>query len=183
LSYGAGHLIDILEGKTTTRVTQLGHTTLSVYGIGTDMSESEWRAVTRQLLARGLLGVDSEGYGTLKLTETSAAVLTGDQTVMLRREAPKTARSTQRAARTGSGTPALPALEGRAAEAFERLRAWRAATAKEQGVPAYVVFHDATLREIATTEPATLNELTTITGVGANKRVKYGPGALQALAG
>ncbi|HEX5332568.1 MAG TPA: DNA helicase RecQ [Cellulomonas sp.] len=183
--YGAGHLVDILLGKATPRVTQLGHATLSTFGLGTDLADGEWRGVVRQLLAQGLLGVDSDGYGTLRLTSASAEVLSGDRTVLLRHEAPKAAR-TPRAARTsrrGGAPAAVVGLDEGAAAVFERLRAWRAATAKEQGVPAYVVFHDATLREIATRIPATIDELGTVTGVGVTKRDKYGPDILAALAG
>jgi len=183
--YGAGHLVDILLGKTTPRVTQLGHATLSTFGLGTDLADGEWRGVVRQLLAQGLLGVDADGYGTLRLTPASAEVLSGDRTVLLRHEAPKAARA-PRAARTsrrGGAPAAAVGLDQGAAAIFERLRAWRAATAKEQGVPAYVVFHDATLREIATRVPTTIDELGTVTGVGVTKRDKYGPDILAALAG
>ena len=183
--YGAGHLVDILLGKATPRVTQLGHATLSTFGLGTDLADGEWRGVVRQLLAQGLLGVDADGYGTLRLTPTSAEVLSGDRTVLLRHEAPKAPRPARaaRTSRRGGAPAAVVGLDQGAAAIFERLRAWRAATAKEQGVPAYVVFHDATLREIATRVPATIDELGTVTGVGVTKRDKYGPDILAALAG
>jgi ATP-dependent DNA helicase RecQ len=183
--YGAGHLVDILQGKTTPRVTQLGHATLSTFGLGTDLADGEWRGVVRQLLAQGLLGVDTDGYGTLRLTPASAEVLSGARTVLLRHEAPKAARPARapRTSRRGGAPAAVVGLDESAAAIFERLRAWRAATAKEQGVPAYVVFHDATLREIATRVPATIDELGTVTGVGVTKRDKYGPDILVALAG
>ncbi|MGW6130315.1 DNA helicase RecQ [Cellulomonas sp. NPDC055163] len=180
--YGAGHLVDILLGKSTPRVTQLGHASLSTFGLGTDLSDTEWRGVVRQLLAQGVLGVDSDGYGTLRLTPASAEVLTGARPVRLRREAPKAARAARSSRRTAS-TAAAAQLDQSAAAVFEKLRAWRAATAKEQGVPAYVVFHDATLREIATSPPADLDALGTVSGVGVTKRDKYGPGLLAALHG
>ncbi|HEY0188191.1 MAG TPA: DNA helicase RecQ [Cellulomonas sp.] len=181
--YGAGHLIDILIGKRTPRVEQLGHASLSVFGIGSDLTDAQWRGVVRQVLAQGLLGVDGDGYGTLRLTESSAAVLRGDRPVPLRREAARV-RST-RSAGGGSRRGSTPAaeLDDTAATVFERLRAWRAGVAKEQGVPAYVVFHDATLREIATTGPADLDALSVIGGVGATKLDRYGPGVLAAVAG
>ncbi len=178
--YGAGHLVDILRGNATARVTQLGHTDLSVFGVGSDLTDTEWRGVVRQVLAQGLLGVDGDGYGTLRLTEQSAAVLTGDRTVALRREAPKPARA-PRSTRKAGAAAAVADLGTDATAVFERLRAWRAGTAKEQGVPAYVVFHDATLREIATRLPTTLEELGTVTGVGVSKRERYGPQLLEAL--
>jgi ATP-dependent DNA helicase RecQ len=180
--YGAGHLVDILLGKPTPRMSQLGHASLQVYGIGTELSDTEWRAVVRQLLAQGVLGVDPDGYGTLRLTEASTAVLRGSRTVMLRREAPKPAtRAATRPRSTKLGVAAAADLDSGAALVFERLRTWRAATAKEQGVPAYVVFHDATLRAIATLVPTTLDELSTVSGVGVAKREKYGPQLLEAL--
>ena len=176
--YGAGHLVDILLGKPTPRMSQLGHASLPVFGIGAELSDTEWRTVVRQVLAQGLLGVDSDGYGTLRLTDSSAAVLRGSRTVLLRREAPqppKPVRTTKR------GAAAALDLDAGATVVFERLRTWRAATAKAQGVPAYVVFHDVTLREIATSLPATLDELSTVSGIGVAKREKYGPLLLEAL--
>lgn len=178
--YGAGHLVDILLGRETPRVQQLGHASLSVFGVGTDLSEPDWRGVVRQVLAQGLLAVDGDGYGTLRLTDAGAEVLRGGREVPLRREAPRAARtrSTRRAAAV-----AVPELSSEATDVFELLRAWRAATAKEQGVPAYVVFHDATLREIASRLPSTLDELGSVSGVGRAKLDRYGPALLAALGG
>ncbi|MDO9398131.1 MAG: RecQ family ATP-dependent DNA helicase, partial [Herbiconiux sp.] len=145
--YGAGHVIDILTGNATPRVTQLDHTTLTVFGVGADLGAAEWRGVVRQLLAQGLLAVGSDGYGTLELTEASTEVLRGEREVLLRTEPKKTPRS--RPARSGkSAAAAAVDLDPAGQELFERLRAWRAETAKEAGVPAYVVFHDATLRQV-----------------------------------
>jgi ATP-dependent DNA helicase RecQ len=185
--YGAGHLVDILLGKQTPRITQLGHEALSVFGIGTDLTDAQWRGVVRQVLAQGLLGVDGDGYGTLRLTEASAAVLRGERQVPLRQEAarpPRASRSRAGSAGGGSGKAAAAvALDDSAAAVFERLRAWRAGVAKEQGVPAYVVFHDATLREIATSMPADVDALSGIGGVGATKLDRYGTGVLAAVRG
>lgn len=184
--YGAGHLVDILIGKHTPRIDQLGHASLSVFGIGDDLSDTQWRGVVRQTLAQGLLGVDGDGYGTLRLTEASAAVLRGERQVPLRHEAARVATRTARAAKGGRrGAAAGPVVEldDNAATVFERLRAWRAGVAKEQGVPAYVVFHDATLRELATTRPADLGALSGMSGVGATKLERYGPGVLSAIEG
>ncbi|MDT8914908.1 DNA helicase RecQ [Amycolatopsis sp. PS_44_ISF1] len=177
-SFGAGQVTDILLGKTTPKVTQFQHDTLKVFGIGTELREPEWRAVVRQLLAQGLLAVQGD-YGSLVLTEASAEVLNGERKVMLRREPERPAAG--RSSRTRKA--AAVELLQEAAPLFERLRAWRAATAKEQGVPAYVVFHDATLRQIATEQPASLDALGTVSGVGENKLAKYGEGVLAALAG
>lgn len=179
-SFGAGQSIDILLGKRTDKVTQHSHDELTVFGIGTDLSEGQWRGVVRQLLAQGLLAVQGE-YGTLALNEASGPVLRREREVLMRREPERPTRAaTARARGSRSTAPELPAS---AAPAFERLRAWRAATAKEQGVPAYVVFHDATLRQIATEEPATLAALGTIGGVGATKLEKFGDQVLAALHG
>jgi ATP-dependent DNA helicase RecQ len=170
--YGAGHIIDILRGKSTDRVNQYGHDSLSVFGVGADLSDSAWRGVLRQLLAQGLLTVDHEGYGTLALTEGSRAVLKGERQLMLRRESPKAARSAKPAgARSRAPAVELPA---EAQAIFEDLRAWRADVARNHGVPAYVIFHDATLREIALAQPASLAELGGISGVGARKLEAYG---------
>ncbi|MGE5134413.1 MAG: DNA helicase RecQ [Gemmatimonadota bacterium] len=173
--FGAGHITDILLGRQTARVGQHRHDSLTVFGIGADLREAEWRGVVRQLLAQGLLAVEGD-YGTLVLTAGSGEVLRGQRQVMLRREP-------ERAARPARARRAEPAVlpEG-AAAVFERLRAWRAAAAKEQGVPAYVIFHDATLREIATTAPSSLAELGKVSGIGENKLSRYGEQVLAALA-
>ncbi|MFI1963267.1 DNA helicase RecQ [Streptomyces pathocidini] len=180
--FGAGQITDILLGKKTAKVIQFDHDQLSVFGIGTDLREGEWRGVVRQLLAQGLVAVEGD-YGTLVLTDTSAEVLGGGREVMLRREPERPARAAK-AKSGGSGRRAAPVeLPEEIVPVFESLRAWRAATAKEQGVPAYVIFHDATLREIATVAPATLTELGTVNGVGENKLAKYGQQILDLLNG
>jgi ATP-dependent DNA helicase RecQ len=177
-SFGAGQSIDILLGRRTEKVAQHSHDELTVFGIGTDLSEGQWRGVARQLLAQGLLAVQGE-YATLALSEASGPVLRREQTVLMRRDPDRPARS-GRSGRKDRAT-AAPELPAEAAGAFERLRAWRGATAKEQGVPAYVVFHDATLRQIATEEPTTLAALGTVSGVGAAKLERYGESLLAAL--
>src|SRR5450631_1071464 len=160
--FGAGQVIDILLGKKTPRVIENDHASLTVFGIGTELRDTEWRGVVRQLLAQGLLAVEGD-YGTLRLTKASGEVLGRQREVMLRRDPERT--RAPRAARGGKSAAAAVAaaeLPAAAAPAFERLRAWRAASAKEQGVPAYVIFHDATLRQIAARAPQTLAELATI---------------------
>ena len=161
-------------------MTQHGHDSLTVFGIGTELGEAEWRGVVRQLLAQGLLAVEGD-YGTLVLTEASAEVLGRRRTVLMRRE-PERPVSPGRAARARSAAAPAVELPPAAAPVFERLRAWRAATAKEQGVPAYVIFHDATLRQIAAESPASLADLSRISGVGENKLAKYGDQILAAFA-
>jgi ATP-dependent DNA helicase RecQ len=150
-----------------------------VFGVGTELREPEWRGVVRQLLAQGLLAVESD-YGTLALTDASAAVLRSEHQVLLRREPERPPRAA-RARRTAAAGAAAAELPAEAAGRFERLRAWRAATAKEQGVPAYVIFHDATLREVAARCPATLDDLGTVSGVGESKLAKYGQQVLDTL--
>ncbi|HEX5201319.1 MAG TPA: DNA helicase RecQ [Actinoplanes sp.] len=184
--FGAGQSIDILLGKQTDKVRQFRHHELSVFGIGADLREQEWRGVVRKLLAAGYLAVEGE-YGTLVLTPASAEVLRGEAKVMMRREAPKPPRAPRaRSASSSSssaGSGSAPDFPAEAAPVFERLRAWRAATAKEQGVPAYVIFHDATLRAIATLRPATPAQLGTVSGVGQNKLAKFGQQVLDTLEG
>ncbi|MGV9325632.1 DNA helicase RecQ [Streptosporangium sandarakinum] len=180
--FGAGQIIDILLGRNTPKVLQHGHDSLTVFGIGTELSEGEWRAVVRQLLAQGLLTVEGD-YGTLVLTEASGEVLGRRRQVPLRRDPARAARAAK-PAKSAKARSAVPdELPEEALPVFERLRAWRAATAKEQGVPAYVVFHDATLREIATRSPSSLPELGEVSGVGENKLAKYGERILEVLAG
>lgn len=178
--FGAGQSIDILLGRKTDKVAQHRHDELTVFGIGTELQESEWRGVVRQLLAQGLLAVQGE-HGTLALTDASADVLGRRREVMMRREPERAARSSS-SSRKASAAAAVAELPADAVPRFEALRAWRAATAKEQGVPAYVIFHDATLREIAAQAPDSLGKLRGISGVGENKLAKYGEGVLETLA-
>jgi ATP-dependent DNA helicase RecQ len=175
--FGAGHVIDILLGKNTPKIVQHDHNSLTVFGIGTELRDTEWRGVVRQLLAQGLLSVEGD-YGTLVLTEASDEVLYKRRQVLLRREAERAARAAK-AAKSRRATPVD--LPEEAVPVFEQLRTWRAATAKEQGVPAYVIFHDATLRQIAAESPSSLAELGTVSGVGENKLAKYGQQILDTL--
>ncbi|MEV6140404.1 DNA helicase RecQ [Nocardia sp. NPDC051990] len=180
-SFGAGHIVDILLGKSNPKVLQHDHHELKVFGIGTDLRDVEWRGVIRQLLAQGLLAVHGD-YGVLILTEASNEVLFDGREVLLRRE-PERAVKTARTPKAAKGKSPAADLAPSDVPVFERLREWRAATAKEQGVPAYVVFHDATLREIAACKPTSLSELGTVGGIGENKLAKYGAGVLAVLAG
>ena len=184
--FGAGHLIDILRGKKTPKVAEFGHDRLTVFGVGADLREPEWRGVARQLLAQGLLGVEGD-FGVLTLTGASAAVLRQEREIMLRREpervrAPRPGRSSRAGTAAGAaGGTGGADLTPEAAKVFERLREWRAGTAREQNVPAYVIFHDATLRQIAAEKPATLTGLSGINGVGEAKLAKYGQQVLDVL--
>ena len=174
--FGAMHLIDILVGRMTERVKQFGHDRLSVFGIGRELNEKQWRAALRQLVAMGHLAPDSEAFGALKLTETARGVLKGETEVMLREQTADTrVRASHVKSRRGDLAPASP---GRAQTGhpalLAALRAWRSETARQRGVPAYVVLHDSTIDGIASLRPATLTQLRDIPGIGDKKLEHYG---------
>ena len=174
--FGAVHLIDVLRGGEGERIQQFGHDKLSTYGIGKDLDAKSWRGVFRQLVATGLLEVDTEAFGGLRLTDSSRAVLTGKQAVVLRKELPgKKARERDRGPRTGVSVQAhdLPL--------FGALRDLRAQLAREQNVPAYVIFHDSTLRNIAEQRPENLDELARVGGIGGTKLERYGQQVLETI--
>ena len=190
ISFGAGHIMDILRGKTTEKVTQFGHDSLSTFGIGAAFSETQLRAVLRQLLATGALGLhkvllsSGQGFDTLVLTDASRAVLRGEQPVRLRESvsAPAPAAGAARG-RTGRGSRAAPVaaaeLDAAGQARFAALKDWRAAVAREHNLPAYVIFHDATLAAIAARQPATLDDLQGISGIGTAKLERYGSDVLR----
>ncbi|MBP6490534.1 MAG: DNA helicase RecQ [Thauera sp.] len=175
--YGAGHLIDVLRGELTEKVIERHHQDITTFGIGSELDEKRWRTVFRQLVARELVAVDHERYNALRLTDAARPLLRGEAEFHLRLE-PERSRS--RAKRRGSTPTDIPA--GIPTTLFDRLRAWRFATAKERNVPAYVVFPDATLREIAIKRPHTLSELAAISGVGDRKLEHYGTAILEMVA-
>ena len=166
-AFAATHIIDVLRGKQTEKTQKFGHEKLSTFGIGADLAESEWRLLLRQLVALHLVEVDHETFNVLRLTEASRPVLKGEQRIELRRHVAKPARGK----RKSSVAPAMGTAD---ASLFERLRVWRADIAKEHGVPAYVVFHDGTLRAIAAARPQSLAALRGISGIGAKKLESYG---------
>jgi ATP-dependent DNA helicase RecQ len=168
--FGAMHLMDVLRGKATDRVMQWDHDKLAVFGIGADVDEPTWRNVFRQLVALGYARPDHDAYGGLRLTEAARPVLKGEESVEMRRHVV----SSKRKKLKGKVESANPI--------FERLKVWRLEQAREQSVPPYVVFHDATLAAIAAAKPATLDELSTIAGIGAKKLERYGPALLRLLA-
>jgi ATP-dependent DNA helicase RecQ len=184
LSFGAGHLIDVLRGKVTDKTTQHGHGSLSTFGIGAKWSEQQWRGVIRQLLSLGHLQSEGE-YTTLVLTDSARAVLKGEIQITLRehRETPKGSGRTRRASSGGSTKPAAApiALDPAGEQRFAALRAWRSEVAREHNLPAYIVFNDATLAQMALTAPSTLDELSGISGVGAKKLEAYGREILRVL--
>jgi ATP-dependent DNA helicase RecQ len=175
--FGAAHLIDILRGVRNERVGQFGHDQLSTFAIGADMDARQWKGVFRQLVAMGLLEVDGEGHGGLRLTDASRPVLRGEHPVSLRRESE---RRRERASKTGT-VAATVSMSAADAPIFEALRELRASLAREQNLPAYVIFHDATLRAMATQRPQNLKELGQINGVGVSKLERYGEQMLAVL--
>ncbi|MBC3810554.1 DNA helicase RecQ [Undibacterium aquatile] len=178
--FAAGHIVDILRGIDTERVQQWRHEQLSTYGIGSDKSEAEWRAILRQLIALGLIAVDYENYSSLKLTEASRAVLRGETKVQLRQY--KKAEKAVKHKRQSAKDYAEAELGAEEQALFDKLRWWRVETARTHNVPAYVIFPDATLREIARNAPQTLTALRAISGVGDKKLDSYGAEILQLIA-
>jgi ATP-dependent DNA helicase RecQ len=172
--FGAAHLIDVLRGKVTEKVLQFAHDQLPTFGIGAELDEAGWRSVARQLLAAGLLQADAQRFGGLTLSEAARPVLKGETTLMLRRQIAR--KKTSRAARAKPGTWHIPASGDD--PLFEALRSWRGELARELGLPAYVILHDKTLRELAAQRPTTPEALRQISGIGAAKAERYGEALL-----
>ena len=180
ISYGAGHIMDILRGKPTEKVTQRGHETLSTFGIGADLSELQLRGVLRQLIAIGAVAVDAEAFNTLQLTDGSRAVLKGEVSVQLRESVSSPGeRKNKRSAVAAAKVPASLDVDGQ--ERYVALKAWRAEVARAHNLPAYVIFHDATLAAIAERAPQSLDDLQGITGIGAKKLEAYGQEVLRVM--
>ncbi len=172
-NFGSSHLIEILRGGRTEKVLQRGHDQLSTFGIGASLSEPEWRAIFRQLVAYGYLAVDHGGFGALMLTEAAKPVLKNEEKVTLRRYV-KPQRTRQSSSRSGTRVDPTAGMGTRERARWDALRAWRAETAKTDGVPAYVIFHDATLAEIARNAPETIDDLRHIPGMGVRKLERFG---------
>jgi ATP-dependent DNA helicase RecQ len=169
--FGAHHLVDVLTGHATDRIQQLGHDRLKTFGVGSELNGSGWLSVIRQLVAQGHLQPDPEGHGGLILGDSAADILRGNRDIRFRTEAPRV-RATRRkaAAKSASGEP----LDAAAEALWQALRAWRLDEAKRQELPPYVIFHDATLIEVARRRPATLDALAGIAGIGKSKLDRYG---------
>jgi ATP-dependent DNA helicase RecQ len=184
ISFGAGHIMDILRGKATEKVKQFGHERVSTFGIGDEFSEAQLRGVLRQLIATGALSVDAQAYNTLQLTDGSRAVLKGEVQVMLRESISSPAERKSRREKTARGapSPAASTLDAAGQARFAALKAWRGEVAKEHNLPAYVIFHDATLAAIAERAPATLEDLQGISGIGTKKLEAYGSDVLRVCA-
>jgi ATP-dependent DNA helicase RecQ len=179
--FGVAHLVDILRGSASDKLRQFGHERLSTYGIGRDLDAQRWRSLFRQLLAAGVLEVDAEGFGSLRLTAAAKPLLRGAARFEARYEEARRARRERDGAKPKA---AAVQLDDSAAQArFERLRSARARLAKAQNVPAYVIFHDATLRAIAEADPHSLHQLAGISGVGDAKLERYGAAMIEALHG
>ncbi len=177
--FGAGHLIAVLRGEADERIERLGHDRLSVFGVGRDLDPAGWRSVLRQLAALGLIEIDVEGHGGMALAGDCRAVLKGERSVALRRDpAPAKPAGRGKAAARAAATIADPATEA----LFQRLRQWRLETARAQGVPPYVIFHDATLLGIAQARPVSRHGLDGLPGVGAAKLERYGEALLEVIA-
>ncbi|MES2857842.1 MAG: DNA helicase RecQ [Pseudomonadota bacterium] len=172
--FGAAHMIDVLRGADTAKVRQFGHQSLSTYGIGGSLDARQWRGVFRQLVSGGLLETDIEGHGALRLTSEATPLLRGERSLQLRAEPPARERRRKAGGPAARATAPTIDLPAHAAERFTALRAWRAEVARAQGVPAYVIFHDATLRAIALEQPHDLDALSAIGGVGVGKLERYG---------
>ncbi len=176
--FAATHIIDVLRGKHTEKVQKFGHDRLSTFGIGAEVAEAEWRLLLRQLVAQHLVDVDYERFNVLRLTEASRTVLRGERRIELRRQV-ASARGREKKARAVVDST----LDAAGAALFDRLRAWRAQVAKAHGVPAYVVFHDSTLRAIAQARPARIEALRAIPGLGERKLDNYGAALLDLVGG
>ena len=181
ISFGAGHLMDILRGKSTEKVQQYGHQALSTFGIGADFTEVQLRGVLRQLIAIGALGVDAQAFSTLYLTEASRAVLKGDVTVRLRASVSTPADRKAKRGTTGAAKPAPVELDAQGQLRYAALKAWRAEVARAHNLPAYVIFHDATLGAIAQAGPDSLEALQGIAGIGVKKLEAYGQEVLRVV--
>ncbi len=184
ISFGAGHVMDILRGKKTEKVAQFGHERLSTFGIGAQFCEAQLRGVLRQLIAIGALAVDGQAFNTLKLTEGSRAVLKGETAVRLRESVSSPVATRRRSTSASKAAPAAAAAAGLTEQGqarFDALKAWRAEVAREHNLPAYVIFHDATLAAIAALSPTSLTDLQGISGIGAKKLEAYGQEVLRVV--
>ena len=176
ISFGAGHIMDILRGKATDKVAQYAHDKLSTFGIGADLAEAQWRGVLRQLIAKNMVRVDSEAFSTLELLPDARAVLRGEVSLMLREQAAGAGRKKRSSKPTKTSVKGMAeaSLNAGALERLGRLKAWRAEVAREHNLPAFVIFHDATLRAIADKAPQDLADLEGISGMGSKKLHAYG---------
>jgi ATP-dependent DNA helicase RecQ len=171
--FGAGHVIDVLRGSSNEKINSFNHQTLSTYGIGKHLTADEWKSIFRQLVARGLLDVDAQAYGGLKLNDACREILRGEEKIQLRREI--------KASATAVARKQGVVVDAEDQNLWNALRACRKRLAEEHGVPPYVIFHDATLREMLEFRPTTESELLSITGVGHSKLERFGAEFLEVI--
>jgi ATP-dependent DNA helicase RecQ len=179
--FGAQHVIDVLRGQRTEKVTQRGHDNLSTFGIGSDWSEAQWRAVLRQLITLRLVAVDHDSYGVLHLAEASREVLRGERRLTLRADTAPAPGGNRRRRKSPTAAPATAPVSAQEESVFQMLREWRRGVAQEHAVPAYTVLHDTTLREIARRLPADVPQLGEISGLGKAKLARFGDELIQLL--
>ena len=179
LHFGAGHLMDILRGKSTEKMLQHGHHKLSTFGIGADVSEAQWRGVLRQLIARNMVRVDPEAFNTLTLLPEARSLLRGQGQLLLREQGTVRAGSRKREVKTSTRGLAEASLNTSALERLKRLKAWRAEVAREHNLPAFIIFNDATLRAVAERDPQRLSDLEGVSGIGSKKMHAYGAEVLR----
>jgi len=179
LHFGAGHLMDILRGKSTEKMLQHGHQKLSTFGIGADVSEAQWRGVLRQLIARNMVRVEPEAFNTLTLLPEARSLLRGQGQLLLREQGTVRAGSRKREVKTSTRGLAEASLNTSALERLKRLKAWRAEVAREHNLPAFIIFNDATLRAVAERDPQRLSDLEGVSGIGSKKMHAYGAEVLR----
>ncbi|MNZ53198.1 ATP-dependent DNA helicase RecQ [compost metagenome] len=177
--YGVGHLVDVLLGKDTEKVRNFGHERLSVFGVGKGLAEVEWRSLFRQLVARGLVDIDLEGYGGLRLSDSCRPLLRGEVALQLRRDLKP--QTTARTSSSSGGSPASQLVRAEERELWEALRTLRRKLAEEHSVPPYVIFPDSTLLEMLRSQPVSLSDMAQVSGVGARKLERYGQAFLEVL--
>jgi len=183
IGFGTGHLMDIVRGRQTEKVAQFGHAQISTFGVGAEYTELQLRGVLRQLVATGAVGVDAQAFNTLHLTDGSRAVLKGEQKVLLRESLSQPGGTRRKRDTRSSATPAAAAGLTEAGQLrFAALKAWRADVARSHNLPAYVIFHDATLAAIAAQGPQSAADLQGISGIGERKLEAYGDDVLRVVA-
>ncbi len=182
--FGITHLVDVLTGHNTEKVQRFEHDKLNVFGLGKDLNERQWRALARQVIGMKLLNPDFESFGTLKLTEQARPVLKGEQTIQVKESvlADTAKKSSKKTKSSGKSSQAVGNESDAESALFESLRQWRAAQAKASGMPAYVILHDATLRNLAQSRPSSMDELSDISGMGDKKRERFGQQVLDIIA-
>jgi ATP-dependent DNA helicase RecQ len=183
-AFGAGHIMDILRGKPTEKMAQHAHDRLSTFGIGADWPETQWRALLRQLIAREAVQVDAAHFNTLHLAEGARDILKGGAQVWMKQASEKPTRSRGKSGSRKASKDLAPdgaPLSLAERECLDALKAWRAEVAREHNLPAFVIFHDATLRALAAQQPRTMADLDGIAGIGQKKREAYGAEVLRVV--